>query len=173
MNHQFFEKKLLRDESFSKAEEKALQEHLLECAECAALAEVNFALRHAKAALPEAGFAERFSLRLAKRRKTERKKYFAGGLILLAGAATALIWLALPVVSLSAASSRFFVDFAFSLAAVLSFLRVMSEVGQVLFHIAAGFIPVAGWITSLAFFGGLTYLWFFSLLKAAKHVQSI
>jgi len=174
MNHRFFEQKLLQDEAFNAEEERALQEHLLDCADCAALAEVNFALRQVQMATPAEGFSERFSARLAARRKAEKRRYLFGGLILLTVSIAVLVLLASPVISASMASpSRFFINLLSNLAAAFSLMRVMGEVGQVVFRITAGFIPASGWLFTLAFWGGLTFFWLSSLQKANARVQAL
>jgi hypothetical protein len=174
MDHRFFEQKLLNDENFTPREEQALQEHLLGCAECAALAEVNFALRQVTMEAPAEGFTNRFSARLADRRKTERNRFLFGGLILLAGGIAGLFFLISPFFSASIASpSRFLVDLVSNMAAAFSFVCVFGEIGQVLFRIASGFIPLSAWVFSLVSLGGLSFFWLSSVKKASYRLQSI
>jgi hypothetical protein len=78
MKHQPFEKWLFMQEALSKDEARSLQEHLVSCERCAAVAAalraVENRLTTAATLSPEPGFTNRWRTRLARRRRIARQK---------------------------------------------------------------------------------------------------
>ena len=78
MKHQPFEKWLFRQEALSGNEAQLLQEHLISCERCAAVASALSAVENrlstAVTFSPEPGFTNRWRARLVRRRKIARQK---------------------------------------------------------------------------------------------------
>ena len=82
MDHRPFEDWLLDNKVLTSNEKRQLNAHLQTCPSCCALAEVDLALKTVKVAAPTAGFADRFQVRLAARKKALRQRNFWGFFIL-------------------------------------------------------------------------------------------
>ena len=78
MKHQPFEKWLFEQEALSIKEAQSLQEHLVSCEQCAAVATALSAVENrlstAATLSPEPGFTNRWRARLVRRRKIARRK---------------------------------------------------------------------------------------------------
>ncbi len=174
MNHRHFETWLLEDKRLTPEENKALQSHLRTCAKCAALAEANLALHTVVMAAPAPGFASRFRVRLEARRKSQRRRYLYGGIILLLGGLSLILWLAWPVLPLVFRSpTQLITAWASALVSLISSLQVIGGIGSVLLRVAAGFIPNYAWGLTMLFFGGLSLIWVSSIQKFTRISQGI
>ncbi|MCP4139696.1 MAG: hypothetical protein GY755_05300 [Chloroflexi bacterium] len=152
MDHQHFEKKLLNDEQLTAEENRALRSHLPDCPTCSALVETNLALKHVRMTAPAPGFANRFTARLAARRKAQKRRHFFGGIILLISGTGVLLWLASPLLTAAFSSpADILTTWVSFIVASLSFLQTFGEAGRVVLRVATGFIPAEVWAFSLTF----------------------
>ncbi len=174
MNHQPFEDWLLADETLTPHQKKDLQTHLQACSDCAAIAEVNLALRAAKAVEPVAGFAGRFQVRLAARKKALRRRNFWGFFFLIMSVVGTLLWMSLPTLRVALKSP---VDLLASwlshLVSLWASLQAMGHVSSVLLQVVPGFVP--GYVWTVIFFtsAGWSLLWVVSLIKFTKLPQGV
>jgi hypothetical protein len=172
MDHRPFEGWLLNNQTLAADEKRQLNAHLQGCSSCTALAEVNLALKSVKMATPEAGFSDRFQVRLATQKKAQRRRNFWGFVLLTLSVLSALTLITWPVISIMLQSP---VDLLVSwLGSLLSFwvsLDAMAHAGLVLFKIAPGFIPAYIWALILFAACGWSLLWVFSLIKFTKLPQ--
>ncbi|MBT3189109.1 MAG: hypothetical protein HN736_04950 [Anaerolineae bacterium] len=174
MDHQHFEKKLLNEEQMTPEENRALQSHLHDCAICSALADANLALGNVTMVTPAPGFTNRFTARLAARRKAQKRRYFYGGLILLLSGTGLLLWFSFPTLSVFFSSPVTLLStWASFIVSTISFLRVFSEVGRVLLNVATGFIPTSTLGFSLSLFSILGMLLIASSQKLFRQIQRI
>ncbi len=174
MDHRHFENKLLNDEQMTLEENRALQSHLQDCAICSALVEANLALRNVKMVAPAPGFADRFTARLAVQRKTQKRRYFFGGLILLLSGAGLLLWFISPtlIATLSSPTTVLSAWVSF-VVSTLSLLQVFSEVGRVVLRVATGFVPTTALTFSLSFFSLLGMFLISSSQKLLRQTQVV
>ena len=174
MDHRHFEEILLNDEPITREENQALQAHLRVCPKCAALAQANLALNHAVMAAPAPGFASRFQVRLAARRKAQRKRYLFGGLILFFGAIGLGIWLALPILPTALLSpTELLTAWASALATILSLAQATGAAGRVILRVAVGFVPSGAWVFSLSLFAVLAFAWMLFVQKFVRFSQAV
>ena len=96
MNHRPFEDWLLDDEPLTIQQQRDLEAHVRSCSTCAAIAESNLALHAARLVAPADGFADRFWVRLEKRRREQRWRQVIGTLVLVVGGALLVYLLAGP-----------------------------------------------------------------------------
>lgn len=174
MDHRPFEGWLLNNQVLTVDEKRQLHAHLQVCSSCSALAEVNLALKSVKMAAPADGFTDRFTIRLEARKKSIRRRNFAGFLLLavfVLGALTLISW---PIITGIAQSP---VDLLVSwFGAVLSFwisLEAMAHAGFLLFKIVPDFIPIYFWIIFMVAACGWGLLWVFSFIKLTKISQGV
>ena len=174
MDHQHFEKKLLNDEQMTPEEKRALQSHLQGCDICAALADINLRLRNVGMVAPAPGFATRFSSRLAAQRKTQKRRHFFGGLILLLSGAGLLLWFVSPMLmaTLSSPTTVLSAWVSFVVSA-LSLLQVFSEVSRVVLRVATGFIPTTTITFAVSAFSLLGMFLISSTQKFKRQAQTI
>ena len=174
MDHRPFEGWLLNNQVLTADEKRQLNAHLQVCSSCSALAEVNLALKTVKMTAPADGFTDRFKFRLETRKKTIRRRNFAGFMLLagcVLGALTLIFWPFLMGVSQSP------VELLISwFGALLSFwtsLEAMAHAGFLLFKIVPGFIPVYIWAIFLLAACGWGLVWVFSFIKITKISQGV
>lgn len=174
MNHRPFEDWLLNEQPLTTEQKRDLQTHLLDCAHCAALAEVNLELRSVKVAAPAAGFTARFQTRLAAQRVRERRNRLVGALILVAGGVGLLGWYAGPVIiqflGNPAGWIAAFVNFFLTL---LDMARAIGDLGSIFLRVLPGFIPPFGWMILLSAFSGLILLWSVSLWRFSRFAKGV
>jgi hypothetical protein len=169
MDHRPFEGWLLNNQDLEADEKRQLNAHLQVCSACAALAEVNLALKSVTMVAPAPGFADRFQVRLEARKKALRRRNFWGFLLLTASVLSGLTMIAWPLITRLLQSP---VDLLASwIGSLLSFwaaLDAMAHAGLVLFRVAPGFVP--GFIWTLVLFAacGWSLLWVLSLIKFTK-----
>ena len=172
MNHRPFDDWLLADESLTSQQKSELQAHLRTCAECAALAEVNLALKSAKGAVPEAGFVDRFQVRLQAQKRVLRARNFWGYCLLVLSAAGGLLWIFWPVLEgLFRSPVNLLASWLSYLLSLWASLQAMGHVSSVLLRVVPGFIPTTFWALVLLAGGGWSLLWAFSLVKLTKYPQ--
>jgi hypothetical protein len=174
MDHRPFEDWLLNNQTLDASEKRQLDAHLRVCASCAALAEVNLALKSVTMAAPAAGFTDRFQVKLAVRKQALRRRNFWGFMLLFLSVMSVLTLIAWPVI---ASLQRSPVDLLASLlGGLLSFwaaLNAMAHAGLLLFRIVPGFIPAYIWTIMLFAACGWSLLWVFSLIKFTKFPQGV
>ena len=174
MDHRPFEDWLLDNQTLTVEQKRQLNAHLQECPSCTAIAEVNLALKSVRVAEPEAGFVDRFEVRLAARKAAQRRRNFWGFFILTASVGSLFTWVAWPVlqdlvqspVNLVTASISSLVSFWASLQAIL-------RAGMVLFKVVPGFLPAYIWAVVLAAGGAWSVIWVASLIKFTKYPQGV
>lgn len=174
MDHRLFEDWLQADATLTPQQKQDLQTHLQTCPDCAAFAEVNLALRAAKLVEPVAGFAGRFQVRLAARKKAFRRRNFWGFFFLIMSVAGILLWISLPTLRMALQSP---VDLLASwlshLVSLWASLQAMGHVSSVLLRVVPGFVP--GYVWTVIFFSsaGWSLLWVVSLIKFTKFPQGV
>ncbi|MGD0611874.1 MAG: zf-HC2 domain-containing protein [Anaerolineales bacterium] len=174
MNHRPFDDWLLADQPLTPQQKQELQAHLQNCPQCAALAEVNLALTSARAVPPQAGFADRFQMRLAARKRAMRTRNLWGFLILAVSVVSILAWLAWPVLKVVLRSPvDLLASWLSSLVSLWASLQAVGHVSAVLLRVAPGFIPASVWAAILLAAGGASLLWAFSLVKLTKNPQGV
>jgi len=174
MNHRPFDDWLLADQPLTAQQSRDLQAHLQNCPQCAALAEVNLALTSARMLPPQAGFTDRFQVRLAAQKRSVRVRNFWGFLILVVSVVSILTWLAWPVLKIVLQSPLdLLVSWLSNLVSLWASLQAMSHVSAVLLRVMPGFIPVSAWAVLLLAAGGCSLLWAFSLVKLTKNAQGV
>jgi hypothetical protein len=174
MDHRPFEDWLLEDQPLNKDEKRQLDTHLRTCSSCAALAEVNLALKLVRPAAPAEGFTDRFQLRLAARKKTLRRRNILGFMLLTISTLSLLGWVVWPVLKDLVQSPVNLV--ASWMTAVVSFvasLQAIFQAGMVLFKVVPGFVPTYIWAVVLFAAGGWSMVWVVSLVKLTKIPQGV
>ncbi len=174
MNHRPFEDWLLNQDPLTPAQRRELQDHLQVCPKCAALVEVDLALKAARQVAPHEGFTDRFHLRLEAQRKALRRRNVLGFLILALAVVGGLVWLILPTLQL------IFQQPVAILASILSFvmslwssLRAMGHVSELFLKIMPGFVSPVVWGMIVLGAAGWGLLWFLSLSKISKNLQGV
>lgn len=174
MNHRPFEDWLLDDEPLTPQQQRDLQAHVRTCASCAAIAESNLALHATRLASPATGFADRFRVRLEKRRREQRWRQVIGTVILVLGGLGLVYWLAGPFLMAAFASPAAWITVGIGYFVFLvTSLQVIGEAGSILFHVLPTFVPPAGWIVLIAGVAGLGYLWTISIKRVARSPQGV
>ena len=174
MDHRPFEDWLLENKVLTTDEKRLLNLHLRTCPSCTALAEVDLALKSVRTAEPAAGFANRFQVRLAARKKTLRQRNFWGFLVLTVSVFSLLVWLSWPVIDRLILSPVNWL--ASNLSLLLLFwadLQAMFHAGMVLFKVIPDFIPIYIWTIILFAAIGWSLLWVFSFMKFTKIPQGV
>ena len=174
MDHRPFEDWLLDNQPLNIDQERQLNTHLRTCSSCAALAEVNLALKSVNTAEPAAGFTDRFQLRLAARKQALRWKNFSGFALLTMSVLGLFVWVSWPVIKdLAQSPLNLLVSWMSSLVLFWTSLQAMFRAGVVLFKVVPGFVPVYIWAIILFAAGGWSLVWVFSLIKFTKVTQGV
>jgi len=174
MNHRPFEDWLLADERLSPEHRRGLQAHLCMCTPCAALAEVNLALRSAKTATPTPGFTRRFQARLAERRVTQRKRAILGALVLALGGLGLLAWYTGPFLLAALHSpAELLATWVTYLTSLWISVQTISEVGLVLLRVVPGFVPAYVWMVIASALAGFSLMWVVSIWKFTRIPQGV
>jgi anti-sigma factor RsiW len=172
MNHRPFEDWLLADEALDPERNRELRAHLLTCKTCAALAEVNVALRSAQTIHPVSGFTNRFQERLAVHKAGQRKRAFWGVLVLGLSALTVLVWLGLSAFPLLEQSPfELFVKWLGYMAYLITAIQAINVVSSVLWGMIPDFVPPAWLAAGGLVFAGLSSLWVIAFCKVDKVVE--
>lgn len=174
MNHQPFEDWLLAESPLTPAEKRSLEAHLRECRTCAALVEVNVALRSVRPISPPKGFVERFRQRLAARQQAQRKRLLWGFLWLSMSVLGLLIALSWPLLTaLFSHPSRVILEWAYLLASLCTTLQALWETTRVLVGIGISLIPAGFWILSFLLLSTLCLIGITSLAKFSRIPQGV
>lgn len=174
MDHQPFETWLLADEPLTPQQKHELQTHMKTCRACAAIAEVNMALKSVRMAAPAEGFANRFQVRLAARKVAQRRRNFWGFFILSLSVVSILIWIAWPVLSIAFDSPvNLLASWLSTLISIWVSLQAMFHAGAVAFDVIPGFVPSYAWGFVLFAAAAWCVVWVFSLLKLTKLQQGV
>ena len=174
MNHRPFEDWLLDDEPLDQQQERDLQAHLRNCNSCSAIAESNLALHSSHMVPPVNGFAQRFQVRLAKRRSEQRWRQIVGTVVLVLGGLGLLYWLTDPLIGEALFSPATWITtlvgyFLF----IITSVQVLSEAGVILLRVLPTFVSPAGWFAISLLFAVLCLLWTISMLRVARAPQGV
>jgi hypothetical protein len=174
MDHRPFEDWLLDNQSLTTDQERQLNTHLRTCSSCAALAEVNLALKSVKVAAPAAGFTDRFQVRLAVKKQALRRRNFWGFLLLTVSVLGLLGWVSWPVLKdLIQSPVNLLTSWISSLVSFWASLQAIFRAGIVLFKVVPGFVPAYIWAVILFAAGGWSMVWVVSLMKFTKYRQGV
>jgi hypothetical protein len=174
MDHRPFEDWLLDNQPLTTDQERQLNTHLRTCSSCAALAEVNLALKSVKVAAPAAGFTDRFQVRLAARKQALRRRNFWGFLLLTVSVLGLLGWVSWPVLKdLIQSPVNLLASWISSLVSFWASLQAIFRTGMVLFKVVPGFVPAYIWAVILFAAGGWSMVWVVSLMKFTKYRQGV
>lgn len=174
MNHRPFEDWLLDDQPLDPQQKRDLQDHLRTCVACSAIAESNMALHTTRLIAPAAGFADRFGLRLARRREEQRWQQIIGTLVLVLAGFGLTAVVAGPSLQQAIASPAGWITavvgyFLF----IVTSLRVFGEAGEVLLRVLPGFVSPAGWFVTVLAFAGLGIFWGLSIRRFRRAPQGV
>lgn len=174
MDHRLFEGWLLEDKALNREERSALQDHLHNCPDCTALAEVNLVLRKVRPSEPAAGFMDRFQVRFKVERRRRRIRQVVGIGFLGLGALALLLWAAFPLLLAAGASpSGVLSEWMLSLSRLFMNLRAAGQALKVIWNVVPGFIPGYVWTLIICALGGFGLLWVASLKKLARKPQGV
>jgi len=172
MNHRPFEDWLLDDQLLTPQQARELQAHVRSCASCAAIAESNLALHSARRVGPAVGFADRFKLRLEKRRREQRWRQVIGTLVLVIGGLALVYWLAGPFLLEVFRSPAGWITAGIGyLVFILTSLQVAGEATTILLRVLPSFVSPAGWLVLVLGAAGLGLLWTLSMWRVARAPQ--
>jgi hypothetical protein len=174
MDHRPFEDWLVDNQTLTVDQKRQLNAHLQECSSCTSLAEVNLALKSVRLAEPEAGFVDRFQLRLAARKTAQRRRNFWGFFILTVSVGGLFSWVTWPVLQDLVQSPVNLLSTSFSsLVLFWASLQAILRAGMVLFKVVPGFVPAYIWALILFTGGALSVVWVASLIKFTKNPQGV
>jgi len=174
MDHRPFEDWLLDNPPLTTDQKYQLNTHLRTCSSCAALAEVNLALKSVNVAAPAAGFTDRFQVRLAARKQALRRRNFWGFALLTLSVLGVFVWVSLPVIKdLFQTPVNLVASWISSLASFWASLQAIFRAGMVLFKVVPGFVPAYIWAVILFAAGGWSLVWVVSLMKFTKYPQGV
>ncbi len=174
MDHRPFEDWLLDNQLLTTDQNRQLNAHLRTCSSCAALTEVNLALKSVRVAAPAAGFTDRFQVRLAAQKQALRRRNFWGFVVLTLSVLGIFVWVSWPVLrDLFQSPVNLLSSWMSSLVSFWASLQAIFRAGLVLFRVAPGFIPVYIWAIVLFAAGGWSMVWVVSLMKFTKVPQGV
>ncbi len=169
MDHRPFEDWLMDNQALTPDEKQQLNSHLRTCTSCTALADVNLALKSVRMAEPEAGFVDRFQVRLAARKQAMRRRNFWGFVVLTLSTLGLSGWIAWPVLKeLFQSPVNLLASWMASLVSFWASLQAILRAGMVLFKVVPGFVPVYIWTVILFAAGGWSLVWIVSLMKITR-----
>jgi hypothetical protein len=174
MDHRPFEDWLLDYPPLTTDQQHQLNTHLRTCSSCAALAEVDLALKSVKVAAPAAGFTDRFQVRLLARKQTLRRRNFWGFALLTLSVLGLFVWVSWPVLKdLFQSPVNLLASWISSLASFWASFQAIFRAGMVLFKVVPGFVPAYIWAVILFAAGGWSLVWVVSLMKFTKYPQGV
>ncbi len=169
MNHRPFEDWLLDDQPLTPQQARDLQVHVRSCSSCSAIAESNLALHSTRLVAPAPGFADRFQVRLEKRRREQRWRQVIGTIVLVLGGVGLISWLAGPYIAEAFNSPATWIAAGVSyFIFILTSVQVASEAVSILLRVLTTFISPAGWVALTVAAAGLGYLWTISIRRVAR-----
>ena len=155
-------------------QKRELQAHVRSCTSCAAIAESNLALHSTHRVAPAVGFADRFRVRLERRRREQSWRQVVGTLVLVLGGFGLVYWLASPLILEAFQSPAAWLTAAVGyFLFVLTSLRVLSEASAILLQVLPAFITPVGWIGLTLGAAGLGLLWTVSIWRVARAPQGV
>jgi hypothetical protein len=168
MNHRPFEDWLLDDQPLNEQEQRELQAHLHACTSCTAIAEANLALRSTRWVSPTAGFARRFSGRLARWKTRQRRYQVLGTLVLVLGGLAAMYLFAGPLVRQALQSPA---DWITAVAVYLVFAaesaQILAQVARILLRDIPGFLSPTSWMVIVLASTCMVIVWGISVRRLA------
>lgn len=174
MDHRPFEDWLLDNQPLTTDQKRQLNTHLRTCSSCAALAEVNLALKSVRVAAPAAGFADRFQVRLVAKKQALRRRNFWGFVVLTLSVLGLFGWVSWPVLKdLIQSPVNLLASWISSLVSFWASLQAIFRAGMVLFKVVPGFVPAYIWAVILFAAGGWSLVWVVSLMKFTKYPQGV
>jgi len=174
MDHRPFEDWLLDNQPLDTDQKRLLNTHLRTCSSCAALVEVNLALKSVKLAIPAPGFAARFQLRLAGKKQALRWRNIWGFVLLTLSVLGLFVGVSWPVLKdLILSPVNLLTSWMSSLVSFWASLQAILRAGMVLFKVAPGFVPAYIWAVILFAAGGWSLVWVVSLMKFTKYPQGV
>jgi hypothetical protein len=174
MDHRPFEDWLLEPQPITTDQKRQLSTHLRTCSSCAALVEVNLALKSVRVAAPAAGFSTRFQVRLAARKQVLRRRNFWGFSLLTLSVLGLFGWFSWPVLKdLIQSPVNLLASWISSLFSFWGSLQAIFRAGMVLFKVVPGFVPAYIWAVILFAAGGWSLVWIVSLMKFTKYTQGV
>ncbi len=174
MTHRPFEDWLLDDQPLTPQQQRDLQAHVRSCPACTAIAESNLALHATRLVSPAAGFADRFQVRLAKRRREQRWRQVIGTVVLVLGGLGLVYWLAGPFILAAIESPASFITVSVGyFLFILTSIQVFGEAGSILLNVLPKFISPGGWVVLTAGAAGLAFLWTISIRRVARAPQGV
>ena len=174
MDHRPFEDWLLDDQPLTNDQKRQLNTHMQTCSSCAALVEVNLALKSVRVAAPAAGFADRFQVRLIARKQALLWRNFWGFTLLTLSVLGLIGWVSWPVLKdLIQSPVNLLASWISSLVSFWASLQAVIRAGMVLFKVAPGFVPTYVWTVILFAAGGWSLVWVVSLMKFTKKLQGV
>jgi hypothetical protein len=174
MDHRPFEDWLLDNQPLTTDQKRQLKTHLQTCSSCAALTEVNLALKSVRMAVPAAGFTDRFQVRLAGKKQALRRRNFWGFVVLTLSMLGLIGWVSWPVLNdLIRSPVNLLASWISSLVSFWASFQAIFRAGMVLFKVVPGFVPAYIWAVILFAAGGWSLVWVFSLMKFTKYPQGV
>lgn len=172
MDHRPFKDWLIENKRLNPSEKNQLSAHLQVCNSCKALAEVDLALKTTRVESPRAGFARRFELRLADRKKVLHIRNTWGFSLLGASVTGLLVFLLWPVLKgLVQSPVDVLGSWLTSLISFWSITQALLHTGQVVFKVVPGFVPAIIWIVIIGAAGTWSLIWIFSLLRITRSLR--
>jgi hypothetical protein len=170
MDHRPFEDWLLDTQPLSTDQKHLLNSHLRTCSSCSAIVEVDLALNSVNVITPTEGFANRFQVRLAARKKILQWRNFWGFFVLTLSVLGLFAWVIWPVLQ---SPVNLLGSWISSLVTILSSFQAIFRAGVVLFKVVPGFVPAYIWAVMLIAAGGWSLVWIVSLMKITKYPQGV
>jgi len=174
MNHRPFEDWLLEGQPLTPEQNREMQSHLRDCPACAAIAEVDLALKSARMAAPAEGFTTRFQVRLERQRRLQRRRAWIGGSLMLLGALILLLWTSAPWLPTLLFAP---VDLLASLIAFGAFLFVWLQTlllaAVAMLRAVPGFVPPFFWAVLISAVAGMALLWSISIWRFVKFPRGV
>jgi hypothetical protein len=174
MDHRPFEDWLLDNPPLTNDQKRQLNTHLQTCSSCSALVEVNLVLKSVRLAEPAVGFADRFQVRLAAKKKALRQRNFWGFSVLSLSVVGIFAWVSWPMIkNLIQSPVNLLASWISSLVSLLDSLQALFRAGMVLFKVVPGFVPAYIWAVILFGAGAWSLVWVASLIKFTKYPQGV
>jgi len=174
MDHRPFEDWLLDTQPLTIDQKRQLNTHLRTCSSCAAMAEVNLALKSVSMTPPAAGFTDRFHIRLAGRKQALRWRNFWGFSVLTLSVLGVFGWVSGPVLKdLIQSPVNLLASWISSLVSIWASFQAIIRAGMVLFKVVPGFVPAYIWGVILFAAGGWSLVWVVSLMKFSKYPEGV
>ncbi len=174
MDHRHFEDWLLDTQPLTTDQKRQLNSHLRICSSCAALVEMNLALKSVRLAAPVTGFSDRFRVGLAAKKQALRRRNLWGFVVLTLSVLGFFCWVSWPLLKdLIQSPVNLLTAWISGLISFWASLQAIIRAGMVLFKIVPGFVPAFIWAVILFAAGGWSLVWVVSLMKFTKYPQGV